>query len=130
MHKVTSGWSLTHAQWNKLMHSLHGNTSSGSGGPSLLPAWLHRPGSMGGQVVLGRITGHWRYVAQAAQPAPVFDIWAMSLPGEATPAQPAMPAAAVARPATPAAPIPAMTPPLGGGVDIAADRGRRAEARN
>ena len=71
-------WRISHAGWNRLMHALHGNTASGSGGPPLLPAWLHRPGWTGAPVIEGRITGHWR--AMAAPPAPIFDIWSWEPP--------------------------------------------------
>ena len=114
-------WRWTHAAWNSLMHALHGNTSSGSGGPNLLPAWLHRPGYAGGHVVIGRVTGQWRYVAQAPQPAmtqatPVFDVWAMSLPGEdAQAAQPAAaPVVVAAQPVAAAAPAQVVGVPPGG----------------
>ena len=97
-------WLLSHACWNKLMHALHGNTASSSGGPDLLPAWMHRPVGGGGQTVEGRVTGHWR--AAHTPPLPVFDIWAMHLPGEVLQAmqQAPVPTVAVAPPAFGGAP--------------------------
>ena len=74
-------WRISHAGWNRLMHTLHGNTATGSGGPPRLPAWLHSPGWTGAPVIAGRVTEHWRYATPL--PAPIFDVWAMEPPGSA-----------------------------------------------